>query len=244
MLLELHRLLYSVTSCSAPFASLTWETAVAPVFANTGLDSRHVKLKKKQSACLLQSCTWSTWRCSQDPQLCRVMRESTAHRTVGRQLVSIVLCQGSYSPVFCCTLIGRSCQFVSIGQDVSDIQAALQAARCHPQINRVGMDEAVLPSWIMFDIQQSHVCMLSAALRLSHVLTQTHSGYFTCLLYCTCRTEARYNSPAVLAVHDWDSSAGCWWIWAAYNPGTPEQSPGSLEQSQDSLDGNNTRYNL
>lgn len=91
------------------------------------------------------------------------MRESTAHRTVGRQLVSIALCQGSYSPVFCCTLIGRSCQFVSIGQDVSDIQAALQAARCHPQINRVGMDEAVLPSWIMFDIQQSRVHAFSSS---------------------------------------------------------------------------------
>lgn len=46
--------LHSVTSYSAPFALLTRETPVTPVFANAGLDSRHVKLKKK-AVCMFTS---------------------------------------------------------------------------------------------------------------------------------------------------------------------------------------------
>lgn len=40
--------------------------------------------------------------------------------------------------------------FVSIGQDVSDFQSALQTTHCHLQINNVGMNKSPLPARIMF----------------------------------------------------------------------------------------------
>lgn len=40
--------------------------------------------------------------------------------------------------------------FVSIGHDVSDFQAALQTTHCHLQINNMGMNNSLLPAWIIF----------------------------------------------------------------------------------------------
>lgn len=71
------------------------------------------------------------------------------------------------------------------------------------------------------------ICATSVFVKKKKQEAKPSTEVVTCLLCCRCQTSARYNFPAGLAAHNWDSPAARWWTWGACTPERSQFGAGS-----------------